>query len=110
MTSLIEIADTEGFDRGVQHTVELLAKWLNVTDYEQGDGSEEHDTDLGNTLLNILAVKGLYDRDECEFATLPKRTAPESCPQCFNEADCSSIEVCRAVAEVCAVTNGVRDA
>lgn len=26
-----------------------------------------------------------------------RRTAPESCPHCHNEDDCSSIEICRAV-------------
>lgn len=34
------------------------------------------------------------------------RTVPKSCPQCFDESDCSSIDVCRAVATTDASTKG----
>lgn len=65
--------DVRTFDDGVQHTVLLLAKWLDAEGWEMCDGSEDYDTDLGNTLLSILAAKGLYDKDECKWASL---TAP----------------------------------
>lgn len=67
---VLDEKDDRTFDDGVQHTVELLAKWLGVTDWVGADGSEDHDTDLGATLLNILAAKGLYDKDERRFAAL----------------------------------------
>lgn len=63
--------ENEQFNKGVLHAVDLLAKWLEVTDYVGADGSEDYDTDLANTMLNILAAKGLLDRDEHVFATLP---------------------------------------
>jgi len=56
------------FNEGVLHTVDLLAKSLGVTSYVGGDGSEDYDQDLTQTLLNILAAKGLYDADEAAFA------------------------------------------
>lgn len=63
--------DNEQFNQGVTHTVELLAKALGVEDWIAGDGSEDYDTDLEQTLLNILTVKGLYSPDEGTFAALP---------------------------------------
>ena len=63
--------ENEQFNKGVLHTVDLLAKALGVENYVAGDGSEDYDTDLTQTLLNILEAKGLYDKDECTFATPP---------------------------------------
>jgi len=30
------------------------------------------------------------------------REAPESCPDCFDRTDCSNVDICKAVEEVCA--------
>ncbi len=61
--------DNEQFNQGVTHTVELLAKTIGApAGWVAGDGSEDYDADLGMTLLNILAAKGLYEPDECTFA------------------------------------------
>ena len=79
--------DDPRFNEGVQHVVDLLAKTIGSTDWVAGDGSEDYDEDLATTLLNILAAKGLYDRDEGTFATLPAanaetQTALERCSDC----------------------------
>lgn len=63
--------DDERFNQGVTHTVELLAKALGVEDWVAGDGSEDYDDDLSQTLLNILTAKGLYSPDDGTFGTLP---------------------------------------
>lgn len=67
--------DDERFNKGVQHVVDLIARELGVTDWIAGDGSEDYDCDLWQTILNILAAKGLYDKDEGEFKAL-RRVAP----------------------------------
>lgn len=56
------------FCAGMAYSERLLAAALGVENYEGGDGSEDFDTDATNTLLNILAAAGIYDRDECRFA------------------------------------------
>ncbi len=71
--------DNEQFNQGVTHVVEMLAERIEAPPtWVAGDGSEDYDADLGTTLLNILAAKGLYDRDECTFAGQwqPIETAP----------------------------------
>ena len=40
------------FESGVQYAVELLAKELDVTDWQICEGTEEFDGDLGGTLMN----------------------------------------------------------
>lgn len=60
--------DDSRFNQGVTHTVELLAKALGVDNWVAGDGSEDYDEDLQQTLINILAVKGLYDPETGVFA------------------------------------------
>lgn len=60
--------DDERFNKGVEHVVDLLAKTIGATGWHAGDGSEDYDCDLAETLLNILAAKWLYDKDSAEFA------------------------------------------
>lgn len=64
--------DDEHFNQGVNHTVDLLARALGVTDWYASDGSEDYDTDLQQTMLKILAAKGLYNEETAEFARLPR--------------------------------------
>lgn len=52
------------FVAGMVYTERLLAKLLDVTHYEGGDGSEDFDSDATQTLRNILAGAGLWDKDE----------------------------------------------
>lgn len=60
--------DDPMFNRGVQHVVDLLAKTLApLGNWHAGDGSEDYDCDLEETLRNILAAKGLYDKETGEF-------------------------------------------
>lgn len=65
--------DNEQFNLGVTHTVELLAKLLNIHDWIAGDGSEDYDSDLQQTLLNILTAKGLYNDETGTFASVGAR-------------------------------------
>jgi hypothetical protein len=60
--------DDPKFNQGVEHVVDLLAKTIGAHGWHHGDGSEDYDCDLAETLLNILAAKGLYDKDDAEFA------------------------------------------
>lgn len=60
--------DNEDFNKGVLHTVDLLAKALDVTDWHHADGSESYDDDLQQTLMNILIAKGLYCDETGRFA------------------------------------------
>lgn len=62
--------ENEQFNQGVLHTVDLLAQALGVTDYVGGDGSEDYDQDLQQTLMNVLTAKGLYDAETGAFARL----------------------------------------
>lgn len=52
------------FVAGMVYTERLLAKLLDVTHYEGGDGSEDFDTDATQTLRNILTGARLWDADE----------------------------------------------
>lgn len=52
------------FGAGMAYTERLLAKLLDVSFYEGGDGSEDFDNDATMTLVNILVAAGLYDKDE----------------------------------------------
>lgn len=63
--------DNEQFNQGVTHVVEMLARAIGAEGWVAGDGSEDYDSDLQQTLMNILAAKGLYDPDTGVFATLP---------------------------------------
>lgn len=88
--------DNEDFNEGVNHTVELLAKALGVSDWYASDGSEDYDTDLQRTLLNILVAKGLYDDETAAFAHLPQiasfqsRVAPWM-QACFGPATAADV-------------------
>jgi len=42
------------FESGIQYTVEMLAKQLDVAEWVPCDGTEEFDGDLGGTLMNIV--------------------------------------------------------
>ncbi len=53
--------DDERFNKGVQHVVELFAETLGVDDWVAGDGSENYDDDLQQTLLNIMEARNIYD-------------------------------------------------
>lgn len=44
------------YESGIQYAVELLAKELDVTDYNICDGTEEFDGDLGGTMMNIVTA------------------------------------------------------
>ena len=52
------------FVAGMVYMERLLAKLLDVTSYEGGDGSEDFDNDATQTLRNILTGAGLWDADE----------------------------------------------
>jgi hypothetical protein len=54
------------FVSGCEYAVRLLAKTLDVTDYDQCDGTEKFDGDLGGTLLNVVlaAMPKNADGDE----------------------------------------------
>lgn len=82
--------DDERFNKGVQHVVDLIARELGVTDWIAGDGSEDYDCDLWQTILNILSAKGLYDKDEGEFKAL-RREAPA--PEGVESADDLDAEI-----------------
>lgn len=61
--------DNAQFNEGVTHTVELLAKAIGAEAWVAGDGSEDYDDDLRQTLINILAARGLFDPETGEFAS-----------------------------------------
>ena len=65
------------FVAGMVYTERLLAKLLDVTHYEGGDGSEDFDGDATQSLRNILAGAGLWDADE-NRATAPAAPEPTS--------------------------------
>lgn len=62
--------ENEQFDKGVAHAIELLAKVIGVTTWVAGDGSEDYDSDVQQTLMNILIAKGLYDDETGRYAAL----------------------------------------
>lgn len=64
------------FVAGMIYTERLLASLLSVSDYEQGDGSEDFDADATQSLRNILTGAGLWDADEnCPVAATPAQPA-----------------------------------
>lgn len=69
------LRDDDRFNKGVLHAQDILNKMIGDPEYVASDGSEDYDTDLGDTILNQLAAAGLYDKEECRFATL---AAPQS--------------------------------
>jgi hypothetical protein len=63
--------DNEQFNLGVLLTVDLLAKAISAPDtWVHGDGSENYHEDLSQTLINILAARGLYDPETGAFALI----------------------------------------
>lgn len=60
----------EAFDKGVFHALDVLAGRLGVTKYAGADGSGDYDTDLGDTIMNVMKAKGLYDDETGCFATI----------------------------------------
>lgn len=65
-----EMFDDEAFNKGVNFAMDVLAAQLGKPEFYASDGSEDYETDLGDTMLNALAAAGLYDKDEAVFATL----------------------------------------
>jgi hypothetical protein len=57
----------DALEMGVDRAVHMLAEALGVKEWTIGDGSENFDSDVKTTMLNILAVKGLYDHDKNVF-------------------------------------------
>src|SRR6185312_993067 len=79
--SALEIdRDDPRFNQGVRHVVDMLARTIGAEDWFIADGSEDYDCDLRQTLLNILAAKGLYDKDEGTYAHLPTDQAELALP------------------------------
>jgi len=71
--------DDAMFNTGVTHVVELLSKILHVDGaWITGDGSEDYDADLAQTLINILEAKGLYDKEDGKFVVQQAVPAPSS--------------------------------
>lgn len=69
------------YESGIQYAVNLLAKVLEVTDYEPCDGTEEFDGDLGGTMGNI--VLAAMPKDEHGDPIWPKDLhTPSPCPGC----------------------------
>jgi hypothetical protein len=106
------------FNRGVQHVVDLLAKTLEpLGDWYSGDGSEDYDSDLEETLRNILAAKGLLDKETGEFATPPAPVADRAAviEECIDIArkydDCGASFIIERLQELAlAVTRADRGA
>ncbi|NPU69991.1 hypothetical protein HL667_33720 [Bradyrhizobium sp. 83012] len=73
--------DHPRFNQGVQHVIDLLSRTIGAEGWVAGDGSEDYDCDLQQTLLNILAARGLYDSDTGEYlsAARARRVAIEEC-------------------------------
>lgn len=72
------------FESGIQYAVELLAKSLNVDDYEICEGTEEFDGDLSGTLFNIVLAAMPKDEDgdpyyPRELADQVERLTGEQC-------------------------------
>ncbi|MGW5957067.1 DUF3850 domain-containing protein [Methylorubrum thiocyanatum] len=100
------------FVAGMIYTERLLASLLSVSDYEQGDGSEDFDADATQSLRNILTGAGLWDVDEnCPVPVTPAQPAgavPDSlralseafaetacCASCATPMDCYQGKPCR---------------
>jgi len=60
--------DDPRFNQGVQHVVYMLSDVVGAKDWVAGDGSEDYDDDLWQTLLNILAARDLYNKDTGQYA------------------------------------------
>jgi hypothetical protein len=44
----------EAFDAGITFAIGRLAKLLNVEEWYIQDGSEDHDTDVDDTIMHVL--------------------------------------------------------
>ena len=75
LTELMEERETALFNNGVELVVNLLSGLVGNPEWHAADGSEDYDTDLGDTLVNILAAAGLYNKDETKFASLSREAA-----------------------------------
>lgn len=84
------------FVAGMSHTERLLAKLLDVTHYEGGDGSEDFDNDATQTLRNILTGAGLWDADENRAV----KPAPDSTRTGAAESDDLSDRLRREIGEI----------
>lgn len=67
--------DDPRFNQGVQHVVDMLARMIGASGWRAGDGADDYDCDLEETLRNILAAKGLFDPETGEYASF---TTPSS--------------------------------
>lgn len=96
-------------DEALEAAEEALNTWVHV---HAPDECREEDVAAsrarlmeGGTLWYLATVLQKVRTARAALATLKEtgydgpRTAPDSCPHCRNESDCSQVDICRAVDE-----------
>ena len=62
-------AFNNGMDEGATRAIKSLARWLDVKEWEGGDGTETWDGDVSVEIGNVLAEADLYDEESGAVAT-----------------------------------------
>jgi len=60
------------YDEGITYAIRMLADLTGSKDWQIQDGSEDHETDVRNTIMDVLKCAGLYDDEDGKFAAFPQ--------------------------------------
>lgn len=59
------------YDDGITYAICQLAELTGSKDWQMRDGSEDHETDVRDTIMDVLKCAGLFDDETGKFASLP---------------------------------------
>jgi hypothetical protein len=57
------------YDEGITYAIRMLADLTGSKDWQMKDGSEDHESDVRDTIMDVLKCAGLYDDETGTFAT-----------------------------------------
>jgi hypothetical protein len=60
----------EAYDEGVTFAIKQLAELTGSKDWQMKDGSEDHNTDVRDTIMDVLKCAGLHDDETGKFASM----------------------------------------
>jgi hypothetical protein len=63
------------YDDGITFAICQLAALTGSKDWQMRDGSEDHDTDVRDTIMDVLKCAGLYDDETGKFAAIQNLSA-----------------------------------
>lgn len=66
------------YDNGITFAIVQLAELTGSKDWQMRDGSEDHDTDVRDTIMDVLKCAGIYDDETGKFVALAQASPDDS--------------------------------